>query len=134
MKNQIVAAWLVGVLIFSPGCYPWASGTDQRRIAVSRRIEAWPPPPTDAERGELYKGIGGVAAGSGAVLFFFYSLHEMGAPEEAKENVKGSLYAGLGLLAVGGLLWCHGAALTHLGSKRTEFGVAPNGCRFTYRF
>lgn len=133
MKKRMVAACLVSVLILSPGCY-YTTEAYERRMPHSRRIAESRRAMTDAERGKLYKGIGGVAAGSGLVLFCFYSLHEMGAPEEAKENVKGSLYAGLGLLAVGGLLWLHGDGIVCRDFGRTKLSIAPNGCLLTCRF
>jgi hypothetical protein len=42
--------------------------------------------------------------------------------------------AGGGLLAAGALVWLFSPTLAGRDSKRTQFQVAPNGCRFTYRF
>lgn len=148
MKKRMIAAFLVGALILSPGCYPWASGSDRQRTAVlpeyaeARRIAESRRPWTNAERGKLYKGIGGAATAAGAACWVIYlpfaGLYAMGAPEEEQEsyqtNTEGLRRWGLGLLAVGGLLWLYGDALDDSSSKRTQLQFAPNGCRFTYRF
>ncbi len=66
----------------------------------------------------------------GASLTAYGALY-MGAPEEEGEDL---LYASLGLMAVGGLVYLFSPTLAGRDSKRTQFSIAPNGCRFTYRF
>ena len=155
MKKRMVAAFLVGVLILSPGCYPWASGTDRHRIAASPRMvescratearriaESGRIPRTHAERTRSCASGGLALMGVGGALLLayglLYGLHEMGAPEEAKEEfeagTKGWRRCSLGLMAVGGLLVLFSPVLAGRDSKRTELSVAPNGCRLTYRF
>lgn len=59
MRKHLVAAILVGGMIFSSGCYHWASEAKRQRAAVARRLR------TDAKRREWNKRGGKVAPSSG---------------------------------------------------------------------
>ncbi|MHC4505535.1 MAG: hypothetical protein ACYTFI_19695, partial [Planctomycetota bacterium] len=98
------------------------------RFAEARRMaEARPP----VQPGSICKVLGGIAMAPGGFFMLLYPFYEMGAPQEEADRV---LHTGLGLLAAGGLLWLYGERLDYRNSKRTQFSIAPNGCRFTYRF
>lgn len=128
MKKRMVAAFLVGVMILSPGCY-YTTEAYERRMPHSRRIVEERRP-----WGKELRGIGGGVAALGGALLIFPLFATMGASEEEQEEMDPLLYGGLGLVALGGLIWCGGAAVNHQDSRRTEFRIAPNGCLLTCRF
>jgi hypothetical protein len=149
MKKRMIAACLVGVMILGPGCYPWASTTDRQRIAESRRFmtsrrirESPRIPPTQKEHtGSSAEGglaLMGVGAGVLAITHFPLLFMEMGASEEEKEEFlsgsEGLRNACYGLMGTGFLVCLFSPALDRRNSKRTQLSIAPNGCRFTYRF